>query len=144
MTRPVVKFETSDAAEAPAPLHILVVEDHSGCLLVTTSYLDLYGHTYDVARSGEEALHKATTSDYSLILTDVKMRDIDGLEVTRHIREFERENQKAAVPIIGLTAYALLGDRERCTTAGMNDYISKPVDYTSLESKIKSIARPSL
>jgi CheY-like chemotaxis protein len=79
-----------------------------------------------VAASGEEALALLERQTFDVVLMDVQMPEMDGLEATRRIRRRERENGRR-VPIVAMTAYALKGDRERCLEAGMDDYVAKPI-----------------
>jgi len=121
------------------PVRILVVEDHAANILVITGYLDLLGYTHEVARNGKEAVLKAATGHYALILMDIKMQSLDGFETTRQIRKFESENGKRPVPIIAVTAHAMPGDKERCLAAGMDGYITKPIDYSILKDKLVEV-----
>ena len=118
MANPIEKFDAMSMSSSANPPRVLVVEDHLGCLTVMTAYLDICGCVYDVAQNGEEAVQKAKAGQYALILMDVKMQDMDGFEATRRIREFERDNNKKATQIMGVTAYALVGDKERCVGGG--------------------------
>jgi PAS domain S-box-containing protein len=112
---------------------ILVVEDHMPNLMVVTSYLDQFGYEYDAVMTGAEAVEKAKAMTYAVILLDVQMPGLSGLEVTDQIRTWEEANGRKGVPIIGMTAHALTEDKERCLAAGMNDYLSKPFDPLKLE-----------
>lgn len=115
---------------------ILLVEDHAANVMVASLYLEQYGYEYDVATSGIEAVEKAKLGGYCTILMDVQMDGLNGLEATRQIREFEVRSSTARIPIIGMTAMALSGDRERCLDVGMDDYISKPFNPLELEQKL--------
>ena len=83
------------------------------------------------ARDGHEALERLKEHAFDLVIMDVQMPVLDGVEATRMIREHERETG-GHVPIIAMTAYAMSGDRERFLAAGMDDYIAKPVDMAAL------------
>jgi CheY-like chemotaxis protein len=83
----------------------------------------------DVARSGEEALDLIERRRYALVLMDVQMPGMDGMEATRRIRLKWRPEE---LPVIALTAHAMTGDRERCLASGMNGYLSKPIDQEQL------------
>jgi CheY-like chemotaxis protein len=102
-------------------------------LMVVTSYLDQFGYEYDAVMTGAEAVEKAKAMTYAVILLDVQMPGLSGLEVTDQIRTWEEANGRKGVPIIGMTAHALTEDKERCLAAGMNDYLSKPFDPLKLE-----------
>jgi PAS domain S-box-containing protein len=118
---------------------ILLVEDHQPNILVATTYLEMLGIDCDVARNGREALEKIASRPYALVLLDVQMAVMDGLEATRQIRARERMEQRPRLPIIGMTAYALAGDRQRCLDAGMDEYISKPFEPEELKLKVFAI-----
>jgi len=120
---------------------ILLVEDHEPNILVASTYLDLMGIEHDVARDGVEAMEKFGLRTYALILLDVQMPNLDGLEVTRRIRAREKADGLPRSPIIGMTAYALAGDRQRCLDVGMDEYISKPFDFEELKSKVRSFVQ---
>lgn len=117
--------------------HILLVEDYAANVLVATLYLEQFGYTYDVAENGSQAVEKIAANEYHVVLMDVQMPGMDGLSATKKVREME-QGGKRRVPIIGMTAHALAGDRERCIEAGMDDYVSKPFNPTMLQSKIES------
>jgi len=117
---------------------ILLVEDYAANILVTTTYLEEFGYEYDVANDGNEAVEKIRSGMYyAAVLMDVQMYDMDGLEATRLIREYEKHTSKPRTLIIGMTAHALSGDRERCLNAGMDDYIAKPFSPDTLKSKLE-------
>jgi signal transduction histidine kinase/CheY-like chemotaxis protein len=116
---------------------ILLVEDYYPNVMVVESLLESYGYDLDTAECGEEALQKVRKDNYSLILMDIQMQGMDGFEVTKYIREYERYKNKH-VPIIALTAHAVKGYEEKCIKAGMNGYISKPFKPTELKQKIDS------
>ncbi len=113
---------------------ILLVEDNPVNQKVAVALLTKAGHTIEIAKNGEEALTKLERKDYGLVLMDVQMPVMDGLEAARRIRL--REQGKQHIPIIAMTAHAMQGDRERCVEAGMDDYISKPLDRRSLFAAI--------
>lgn len=108
---------------------ILLVEDNLINQKVVTSLLRKKGYTIDVANNGQQALDSLEQRSYRLILMDVQMPILDGLEATRRIRADWRF---AHLPIVAMTAHAMNGDRERCLAAGMNAYIAKPVDHRHL------------
>jgi len=116
----------------PKDKEILLVEDNDGNLLIASLLLENYGYRYEVARNGKEALQKFLQRNFDVILMDVQMPDIDGFSVTRLIREREKETKAYRTPIIGLTANALQGDKERCLAAGMDYFLAKPFDPDAL------------
>lgn len=136
--------EDSTAKHAPpaktTPLtRILLVEDYPPNVLVAGTFLEQLGYPYDVAANGREALEKTAYQKYDAILMDVQMQDMNGYEATTLIREREKRRGLPETYIIGVTAHALLGDREHCLAAGMNDYISKPFRLDELRRKLEFI-----
>jgi len=115
---------------------VLLVEDYLPNVLVATTFLDQFGYSFDVANNGFEALDKVKSTSYVAVLMDVQMQGMDGFEATRQIRIYQQAGNLPHIPIIGMTAHALAGDRERCIAAGMDDYISKPFIPDELKSKI--------
>jgi len=114
---------------------ILIVEDDARNVFALTSALEPRGAKIEIARNGREALeHLRRHPDVALVLMDVMMPVMDGLEATREIR---KQPQFAKLPIIALTAKAMIDDREKCLEAGANDYIAKPLDV----DKLLSLAR---
>jgi PAS domain S-box-containing protein len=113
-----------------SPKRILIVEDNTINLLVVQRMAEKLGHVVDVAHDGKTAVQKAERTNYDLVLTDLNMPGIDGLQTTRSIRDLPAPN--AMVPIVALTASAAETDRMACLTAGMNDYLSKPVSLEAL------------
>ena len=90
----------------------------------------------DAVANGAEAVKALETIPYDLVLMDVQMPEMDGLEATRQIRDPQSAVLNHGIPIIAMTAHAMQGDRERCLEAGMNDYVSKPVDPRALAEAI--------
>ena len=116
---------------------VLVVDDDHGVLRLTARMLRLAGYTVLEAGSGTEALRALEEETFDLVLMDVQMPEMGGLEATGHIRARERA-AGGRVPIVAMTAHAMKGDRERCLGAGMDDYLSKPVQSKEL---FEAIAR---
>ncbi len=122
---------------------ILLVEDYSPNVMVATLLLEDMGYEYEVATNGVEAVEKvaAAPNRYGVILMDVQMHAMDGFEATKTIREMEIKKHWPRHNIIGLTAHALTGDRERCLGAGMDEYITKPINAQDLEKKISELLK---
>lgn len=118
----------------PRP-RILLVEDYKANVLVATTYLDSFGYEYEVASNGLEALTKIKQQEFTAVLMDVEMHEMDGLSATKGVREYE-ETIGRRTYIIGMTAHAMPGDKERCLAAGMDDYISKPFNPDNLQKKL--------
>ncbi len=122
--------------ESNRSLRILLVEDNVINQKVAFSILQKMGHHVVVAGDGKKALEALAKDPFDLVLMDVHMPEMDGLEATREIRKGEREDGKH-VPIIAMTAAALKGDREQCFEAGMDAYIAKPIDVQELFNMIE-------
>jgi CheY-like chemotaxis protein/HPt (histidine-containing phosphotransfer) domain-containing protein len=117
--------------------HVLVAEDNPVNQLVASDLLDWLGCRVDLVGNGREAIAAVESTHYDLILMDVHMPEMDGLEATRLIRARERSaGRRSAVPIVALTANALSGDREACLAAGMSDYLSKPITRAALATML--------
>ncbi|HEV2489825.1 MAG TPA: response regulator, partial [Candidatus Acidoferrales bacterium] len=112
-------------------LHILLAEDNAVNQLFAARLLEKQGHTVAVAANGHEVLAVLKQRPFDLILMDVQMPGMDGYEATDRIREQEKSTG-AHIPIIAMTAHAMKGDRERCLSCGMDDYITKPVQAKEL------------
>jgi len=119
------------------------VEDNLVNQKVVLAILRKKGYRIDVANDGREALDKLQSTAYDLVLMDVQMPVLDGLEATRLIR---REARWDGLPIIAMTAHAMNGDRERCLQAGMTGYISKPVQpahlIATIDRQLASVGHP--
>jgi len=111
--------------------HILLVEDNVVNQRLGLKLLEKWGYTVDVAENGHIALEKWHTNTFDLILMDCMMPELDGFEATRAIREQEKQTG-SHIPIVAMTANAMIGDREKCLNAGMDDYISKPIQRGQL------------
>jgi PAS domain S-box-containing protein len=121
--------EPSSPAPGPGRGDLLVVEDDEASALVLSDCLSHCGYAVSVARSGFEALRLVQENLPDLILMDIQMPGMDGLETIRRLREDER---LARTPILAVTALAMPGDRERCLSAGASGYLTKPVDLAAL------------
>jgi two-component system sensor histidine kinase/response regulator len=116
-------------------LRILLAEDNAINQKLAVVLLQKAGYSVDAVDTGAQALEKVQTNQYSVVLMDVQMPDMDGLEATHLIRELEK-NTGHHVPIIAMTAHAMQGDRERCLEAGMDDYVTKPLQPKVLFSAL--------
>ncbi len=119
-------------------MKILLVEDNPVNRKVILMMLSHLGYRADTAANGLDAIKALERNDYDLVLMDVQMPDMDGLEAARRIRERWGQSRPR---IVAITAYALDGDRERCISAGMNDYMSKPVTIEKLKAAIERAER---
>ena len=118
------------------PLRILLADDHPVNRQVTTSLLAHLGYEADLVSHGREALEAVENHFYDVVLMDVQMPEIDGLEVTRRIRRQLAGRRQPQ--ILALTAHAMSGDRERCLAAGMDGYLSKPVQIEALAAALEA------
>jgi signal transduction histidine kinase/CheY-like chemotaxis protein/HPt (histidine-containing phosphotransfer) domain-containing protein len=125
--------------EADGGLHILLAEDSVINQRVALGLLNRWGHEVDVVANGRGAVDALAERDYQLVLMDVHMPEMDGLEATAIVREREAETGRHT-PIIAMTASAMKGDRERFLAAGMDEYVSKPFEPDALRDLIKSFA----
>ncbi len=121
---------------------VLMVDDHPANRLVARLLLERLGCTVLEARSGFQALELAQSTELDLIFMDCSMPEMDGYETTRKLRSQSQPSSK--LPVVAMTAFALAGDRERCLAAGMNDYISKPIDLAALKEVLRAqLGEPS-
>ena len=120
-------------------LHVLVVEDHPVNQKITTRFLEKLEIEWDLAQNGEEAVAKFRSDSYDLILMDVQMPVMDGLEATRIIRADESGGIDR-IPVIAMTAAALEEDQRMCEEAGLDDYVPKPVKLSVLEERLRAWA----
>jgi CheY-like chemotaxis protein len=121
------------------PLRILVAEDNPVNCKVATCLIEKLGHYATVVHDGREALEAVARHSFDAILMDVQMPEMDGYEATSEIRERERGTGRH-LPIIAVTAHAMSGDHQKCLDAGMDAYLSKPIDSEKLNELIDSLA----
>ena len=119
---------------------ILIAEDNIINRTVITGLLEKYGCTISVATNGKEAFEAYKSGDIDIILMDCQMPEMDGYEATRAIRSHAKNENQQHIPIIALTANAMQGDREKCLDAGMDDYVTKPVNSDNLATTLQSWA----
>jgi signal transduction histidine kinase/DNA-binding NarL/FixJ family response regulator len=118
------------------PARVLVVEDNPFNLHVFEGFLREMGHQVTTATNGRQALDLLGLQTFDLVLMDVQMPEMDGVEAVRRLRQGECGEAAKALPVIALTAYAMAGDRERFLQAGMTDYLSKPVSLERLSEVV--------
>jgi two-component system, sensor histidine kinase and response regulator len=117
-------------------LRILLAEDNPINQKVAINILKKWKHTVTVANDGLEAIHLLENESFDLVFMDVQMPNLNGLEATRTIRNSHSSHINARIPIIAMTAHAMKGDRERFLEAGMDDYVTKPIDIASIAQAI--------
>lgn len=118
-----------------SPVRILVVEDNKPNQLVAKAILEHKGYAVDIAEDGVEGVEAVANGDYDVVLMDIQMPRMDGVEATQKIRSLD--SVKCEIPIIAVTANAMVGDRDSYLAAGMDDYVSKPIDSRSLVETIQ-------
>lgn len=122
--------DQEDAPDETQRFTILLAEDNQINAVLATTIIKRHGHSVDVALNGAEAVQALETADYDLVLMDMHMPEVDGLEAAQSIRAMTSE--KAAVPIVALTANAMASDRQKCIAAGMDDFLPKPFEPDDL------------
>ncbi|OQX73541.1 MAG: hypothetical protein B6D61_12435 [Bacteroidetes bacterium 4484_249] len=120
-------------------LHILVAEDNLLNAHVVGAFLKRLGHTSKVAGNGLEALEKLAKEDFDAVLMDIEMPEMDGIEATEAIREGKENVRNPKIPVIALTAHALKDYEEKSFKAGMNNYLTKPVDIEKLSEVLQAV-----
>jgi CheY-like chemotaxis protein len=143
--RHVVRQAATVLSTAPGPqargLRILVTEDNPVNQLLAVRVLQKAGHTTAVADNGQEALEALERETFDLVLMDVQMPVMNGFQATAAIRAKEQETGRH-LPIVAMTAHAMKGDREKCFEAGMDGYVSKPIETDELFKAIASVRAP--
>jgi signal transduction histidine kinase/CheY-like chemotaxis protein len=136
------RLETAAAARGSAahtPLNILVAEDNAVNQLVMTRLLHKRGHKVTVVDDGRSAVEAVAGNDFDVVLMDVQMPVLDGLQATREIRDSEAGTQRH-IPIVALTAHAMQSDQQRCLDSGMDDYLTKPINASELDRILSTYA----
>jgi PAS domain S-box-containing protein len=119
-------------------LNILVAEDNATSQLIAKKMLERSGHVVSIAENGAQACEKVADADFDIVLMDVEMPLMNGLEATRVIRDKEKTSSRH-IPIVAMTAYATKEDKEKCLSAGMNDFLVKPVKSKDLYALIDKL-----
>ncbi|KAG1298269.1 hypothetical protein G6F66_001863 [Rhizopus arrhizus] len=132
----------SDASKT-VPLEVLLAEDNDVNQKLAVRILEKFGHHVTVVANGKLAVEAYESQYFDLILMDVQMPVMGGFEATQKIREIEKTSSNRHIPIIALTAHAMIGDREKCLEAGMDEYVTKPLRFPELIGAIKKFAPQS-
>jgi CheY-like chemotaxis protein len=130
--------QTDKAGDAKRAFRVLLAEDVKLNQVLTQRLLSRSGYQIDIADNGQQAVDAVRRGDYDVILMDVQMPEMDGIEATRLIRALPPE--KSGIPIIALTAQADVNIEDELRAAGMDDYISKPINFDILFSKLSTLA----
>ena len=149
LRRPVRPSALPEASAEPPPviavappgqpsrtIHLLLVEDNLVNQKVAIRLLERQGYGVTLAEDGLQAIAAFADQTFDGVLMDLQMPGMNGLEATRRIREMEQARGHRRIPIIAMTANAMVGDREACLEAGMDDYIAKPVNAKDLTAKL--------
>ena len=132
--------EAGDSTTTDRVLRILLAEDNAVNQKFAIRTIEKAGHSVVVANNGREAIDAWEQDRFDVVLMDVQMPEMDGLEATSRIRELEQERGVAPrTPIIAMTANAMKGDKERCLQSGMDGYVSKPVKRQTLFAEIERV-----
>jgi two-component system, sensor histidine kinase and response regulator len=123
--------------EVKRSLRVLLAEDNAANQMLAVRVLEKRGYSVPVVGNGREALNALETESFDLVLMDVQMPEVDGLEATAAIRTKEKSTG-GHIPIIAMTAHSLVGDEQVCLAAGMGGYVSKPIRTNQLFSVIES------
>ncbi|MEW6489260.1 MAG: ATP-binding protein [Thermodesulfobacteriota bacterium] len=130
-------------AAPAAGLHVLLAEDDAVSRAVAKAYLEKMGHRVTAVGDGREALATLDREAFDVVLMDVRMPRLDGVEAVRRLRELEA-TRGGRTPVVALTAHAIHGDRERFLAAGMDDYLSKPLEFPELGAVLQRVAARKL
>jgi len=136
------RHQSTSAVVQPADsaLRVLLAEDNPVNQTLATRILEKLGHKVWVVNNGREAMERTRAEEFDLVLMDVQMPEMDGLEATMAIRASEADTGKH-VPIVAMTAHAMKGDRERCLSSGMDGYLSKPIRIDELKRSISDVEK---
>ncbi len=133
---------TAELERARPKLEILVADDNPVNRKLTQRLLEQVGHSVRLVENGREAVRAATERRFDVVLMDVQMPEVDGLEATAEIRALESRNRpgQPRMPIVAMTAHAMKGDRERFLNAGFDDYLSKPIRFDQLFAVLENLS----
>lgn len=131
------KYQIKTSVDKNKIYQILLVEDNIFNQKVASILLKKMGYQVSIANDGLEAIKSLELNDYDVVLMDMQMPNLDGLEATRRIRTATSQVRNPLIPIVAMTANAMQGDRESCLEAGMDDYISKPINVDDLQAVLK-------
>jgi PAS domain S-box-containing protein len=139
-TASIPKIESTEERPVRGGLRVLLADDDEVTRFSASRLVEIAGHKVRAVENGELALQALRDDHYDLVLMDIQMPVMDGVEATRAIRQGMGGNNSTTIPIVAMTAYAMLGDRERFLDAGMDDYIAKPVEVEELNKVLERLA----
>jgi len=142
VTRHSLREEHSEE-RPPVSLRVLVAEDNPVTQRLTARLLEKRGHSVTTVENGSEALRALESTNFDIVLMDVQMPEMDGFAATTALRGRE-ESTGQHIPVIALTAHAMKQDEERCRAAGMDGYVSKPIEPHHLFTTIESLVQPTM
>jgi two-component system sensor histidine kinase/response regulator len=135
----ITRYSLQDARDPQTILWVLVAEDNAVNQLLATRLLEKRGHRVVMTANGREALEALAKDRFDLVLMDVQMPEMDGLQATVALREKEKEKGDGFhQPVVALTAHAMKGDQERCLAAGMDGYLTKPIGTQELDAILET------
>jgi CheY-like chemotaxis protein len=129
----------TDSKPSTSTLRILLAEDDKVSQMALVKMLEKKGHRVHAVEDGKNALASLAAKPFDVVIMDVQMPIMDGVQATRNIRKGDGGEAATNIPIIAMTAYAMAGDKEKFLSAGMNAYVSKPVEYTELENLLEQV-----
>ncbi len=132
----------ADNKSQSAKAYLLVVDDNKINQMLISAFMDQLGFDYAIVSSGAEAVSRVEKEHFDLVLMDIRMPEMDGIEATRRIRALQGE--VANIPIIALTAHAISGAKENCLNAGMNGYVTKPIEPRTLYEAIFEVLKTNV
>ncbi len=133
---------SSERASTSVGGHVLLVEDNPVNRQVAQRLLTLIGLSFETAENGKEGVDMASTGAFDAVLMDCQMPVMDGYTATRTIRKLQADGSLGKLPIIAMTANAMVGDREKCLSCGMDDYMSKPLNRSMIEQMLRKWLPP--
>ncbi|MGI9474720.1 MAG: PAS domain-containing protein [Rubripirellula sp.] len=136
--KPICSAPAEQDATPPMPLRVLLAEDGKANQTMAVGLLKKWGHSVEVVENGLDAIEAYRNGGFDVVLMDLQMPMMDGLETTQVIRKLE-EGTPNHITIVAMTAHAMKGDRERCLASGMDDYVSKPVRRPDLQRALGSV-----
>jgi two-component system, sensor histidine kinase and response regulator len=134
------RLRSSESVGPRRSLRVLIADDSTANQLIVERLLRSRGHQTVIAENGRDAVQAASRQSFDIVLMDVQMPEMDGLEATRRIR---RAGRQPSIPIVAFTGYHGGAEREKCFSAGMTAYLAKPVDRRTLIEMLEGLCDPT-